>query len=53
MDAFFLMIWFGGMFARYDEKIGFFNRILWPFDFGERLAESVFDRASEDKEEQE
>jgi hypothetical protein len=33
------LIWIGGVFARPDKKIGFWNRVWWPEKFGARLAE--------------
>lgn len=35
-------IYFGGAGAFPDRKLGFFRRVLWPFELGERIAEHVF-----------
>jgi hypothetical protein len=33
------MIWTGGMLARWDQKIGFADRALWPVKLGKALFE--------------
>ena len=37
MDTFMFIVWFGGMFARPDIKVGFIRRLTWPADFGAYL----------------
>lgn len=39
MNVFIFLIWSGGVFARWDQKIGFMDRMLWPLDLGEALFE--------------
>jgi hypothetical protein len=41
MSLFLYLIWIGGVFAYPDQKIGFFRRIFWPHEIGEKLAEWV------------
>lgn len=35
IELFFVWIWLGGAYADYGVKRGFWNRVLWPIDFGE------------------
>jgi hypothetical protein len=35
------MIWFGGVFAMDDRKIGFSRRLIWPMYLGEMLHEKI------------
>lgn len=43
MDAFLVSVWFGGMFAPSDAKVGFTRRLTWPLDFGAYLFALVLD----------
>lgn len=38
-----VMFYLGGMFAHWDRRIGFLNRISWPYTLGRVVAEWAFD----------
>ena len=45
MDAFFWLIYWGGVMHDMDAKIGFWRRLFWPLELGETLARFAMGRS--------